>query len=737
MYKYKKVKTIGKGSFGYAVLVRNIEEPSNLFVMKMIDIQKMSSKQQEEALNEIEVLKRLDNPFIIRYKESFVEKKVLCIVMDFADGGDLYNLINEYKKTKAYMPEPLVRKIFTQLALGLLHVHTNKILHRDLKTQNIFLTKQRNVKLGDFGISRVLQHTYDVAKTAIGTPYYLSPEICQEKSYNHKSDVWSIGCILYEMLSLNHAFDGASMKQLILRILEGTYPSPPPHYSSEIKELLAMLLKTNPDERPGIYDILQMPVIKEEIKSLEREFGRFKELITANKLSRNKSSEKLRPGQLLIKDKRSKSFVDINDVNNSKRSMKKFEILKKGEIKNPEQETGVNNDPQRKAVEEKVKIIQDINKDVERERNDGSKNDRNRIYYNFNRPKTPNKEINKDDNYNSGSTNAFISNDKFNSNNRSLVTKIQDDENKAKVSQGRESTDVNKNTQVNELLKADNDRMQTIAEEKVVNRSSRDNNGPSITDSIRNNNRLLLRKFNLKSKTPDSNPIIQNKSFNNADINSNRSFMLKKNEPKPINTDKETANGNNVFLPSQKLVCNFPNNKNTDKYEPLDIESPQVKQTRLFNYESTKNVKEHSVDNKRVYSSLNIKEMPSSLSIVKQSDDKLIPMNKPTNLKVDIYAKAPQSKDRFADLQDQPLKSNFLFECLPYKLDDKDTITYKVEALKIYLEKELTLVRLLFVYNGLRDSKSLGSLSAVEEKFLPFINQLVFLEDRIYLNNNN
>ena len=270
MENYKKVTTIGKGSFGYAVLVRHKKEQKNFYVMKVINIQKMKPKQQEEAMNEIKVLKSLNNPFIIKYKESFLHQNFLCIVMNYADGGDLYHLIKKKKEQKQYIPESLIKKIFTQICISLLHVHKKKILHRDLKTQNIFLTKDKNVKLGDFGISRVLQHTYDLAKTAIGTPYYLSPEICQEKPYNHKSDVWSIGCILYEMLSLNHAFDSDSMKGLIIKILQGNYPPPPSSYSDEILELLNLLLKTDPKERPGVEDILRMDFIREEVERLEK-----------------------------------------------------------------------------------------------------------------------------------------------------------------------------------------------------------------------------------------------------------------------------------------------------------------------------------------------------------------------------------------------------------------------------------------------------------------------------------
>jgi len=146
------------------------------------------------------------HPYIITYKESFMDKKCLCIVMDFADGGDLYTKIANQKKVgKVCYSEDQILDWFVQMALAIKHIHDKKILHRDLKTQNIFMTQSGQIKIGDFGIARVLQHTYDCAQTAIGTPYYLSPEICQEKPYNQKSDIWSLGCILYEMCTLRHA----------------------------------------------------------------------------------------------------------------------------------------------------------------------------------------------------------------------------------------------------------------------------------------------------------------------------------------------------------------------------------------------------------------------------------------------------------------------------------------------------------------------------------------------------
>ncbi|CAD8163976.1 unnamed protein product [Paramecium pentaurelia] len=267
MDKYKKIRVVGKGSFGYALLAQALSNKKN-YIVKIIDISKMDRKQREEALNEVHVLKAMRHPYIITYRESFMEKKCLCIVMDYADGGDLYGKIAKQKELGILFSEEQILDWFVQMALAMNHIHERKILHRDLKTQNIFLTSKNDVKIGDFGIARVLQHTYDCAKTAIGTPYYLSPEICQEKPYNQKSDIWSLGCILYELTTLNHAFDALSMKELVLKILRGTYPPIPSQYSSELQSLIADMLIKDPSKRPSIKRILERDFLKQRIGSL-------------------------------------------------------------------------------------------------------------------------------------------------------------------------------------------------------------------------------------------------------------------------------------------------------------------------------------------------------------------------------------------------------------------------------------------------------------------------------------
>ena len=191
--------------------------------------------------------------------------------MDYADGGDLYSKINERKKLNKFMKEEKILDTFVQICIAVKHVHSKKVLHRDLKTQNIFTTKEGQVKVGDFGIcilfvtnliARVLQHTYDCAKTAIGTPYYLSPEICEEKPYNIKSDIWSLGCMLYEMVTLNHAFDADSMRGLVMKILKCNYPPISSVFSKDLGDLIGDLLQRDPYKRPTIDKILSLPFLK-------------------------------------------------------------------------------------------------------------------------------------------------------------------------------------------------------------------------------------------------------------------------------------------------------------------------------------------------------------------------------------------------------------------------------------------------------------------------------------------
>ncbi|XP_042339439.1 serine/threonine-protein kinase Nek1 isoform X2 [Plectropomus leopardus] len=258
MDKYEKVKKIGEGSFGKAILVKS-KEDGRQYVIKEIGISAMSSKERQESRKEVAVLANMSHPNIVQYKESFEEGGCLYIVMDYCEGGDLFKKINSQKGV--LFSEEQILDWFVQICLALKHVHDRKILHRDIKSQNIFLTKDGTVQLGDFGIARVLNSTVELARTCIGTPYYLSPEICENKPYNNKSDIWALGCVLYEMCTLKHAFEAGNMKNLVLKIIRGSYPPVSVHYSQELRSLLALLFKRSPRERPSVISVLDKPFL--------------------------------------------------------------------------------------------------------------------------------------------------------------------------------------------------------------------------------------------------------------------------------------------------------------------------------------------------------------------------------------------------------------------------------------------------------------------------------------------
>eukprot|EP00741_Cyanophora_paradoxa_P002448 tig00000076_g2373.t1 len=260
MSRYTEIRQVGKGAFGCAVLVKS-KEDGHEYIMKKINVARLKPREREEAENEVKVLQGLRHPQVVRYKESFIEGGNLCIIMEYCAGGDLQKQVVRMKSKGSYFPEQQILDWFVQICLALKHMHDRKIMHRDLKTLNIFLSGDgKIVKVGDFGIARVLNGTMELARTLVGTPYYFSPEICREKPYSNKTDIWSLGVVLYELCSLKCPFDGASMQALIQKIMYGTYAPIPAQYSSDMRDLIRVMLERDPAKRPSINDLLRTPV---------------------------------------------------------------------------------------------------------------------------------------------------------------------------------------------------------------------------------------------------------------------------------------------------------------------------------------------------------------------------------------------------------------------------------------------------------------------------------------------
>jgi NIMA (never in mitosis gene a)-related kinase len=263
---YHQTKTIGSGSFGRAILA-TLKATGEECILKEIGLTQLSRDEREDSKQEVGILASLSHPCIVRYIDSFIEQEqILYIAMEYADGGDLRELLLKQKDIP--LPERQVLDLFVQVCLALKHCHDRKILHRDLKTQNVFMTSSGAAKLGDFGIARVLSSTMECCQTAIGTPYSFSPEICSEQEYNSKSDVWSLGCVLYELLTFDHPFKGKTLQQLVIKILYGKYQRPGPHYSQQTRRLLGSLLKKAPRQRPSVNSILSQPMIAQVVERL-------------------------------------------------------------------------------------------------------------------------------------------------------------------------------------------------------------------------------------------------------------------------------------------------------------------------------------------------------------------------------------------------------------------------------------------------------------------------------------
>ncbi len=264
------MKYLGKGSFGAALLVELRANPSQKFVIKEIVIGHLPLQEQNAAKQEAEVLHQMSHSNITMYIESFVENSKLYIVMEHADGGDISGAIQRRKQSGDRWPEAEVMRIFVQICLALKHVHDQNILHRDLKAQNIFLTSKGVVKLGDFGIAKVLDASEDQARTQIGTPYYLSPEICESQPYGRSSDVWSLGVVLFELLALELPFQANSLPALVHKICssEPNYGKIEYYYNQSLIDLTKSMLNKKPDARPTLKIIVKSSYFQSHISKL-------------------------------------------------------------------------------------------------------------------------------------------------------------------------------------------------------------------------------------------------------------------------------------------------------------------------------------------------------------------------------------------------------------------------------------------------------------------------------------
>ena len=352
---YKITKLLGEGSFGKAYLA-TVDNEDKKYVIKQVIMDGMTDQEKRETFNEAVILKRLDHPNIIKFKEVFRQrnpKEALNIVTEYADGGDLDQKIEAQKKKP--FPETQILDYFTQICLALQHLHKKNIIHRDLKGGNVFLMQSGLVKLGDFGIAKGLKTSKEKAQTTVGTPYYLSPEIINSKPYDTKSDIWSLGVLLYQMMTFKMPFNAQSLPLLSIKINRGVYSPPPSVYSAELRDILKRCLSQDPEKRPSINDILQLPIIKDRINNFLSEVQYDQDLskTMAKKYKDKKKEEKHQDHQKHEEEKKKKETKNSEEnkdekqeekklVNNKDRLTKKFKNLAKKKDDVPLKSTGDN-----------------------------------------------------------------------------------------------------------------------------------------------------------------------------------------------------------------------------------------------------------------------------------------------------------------------------------------------------------------------------------------------------------
>ncbi|CAD8172262.1 unnamed protein product [Paramecium octaurelia] len=278
---FEIIKKLGQGSFSSVYKVKRKSDGQE-YAMKKVQMSGLATKELNNALNEVRILASLENPYIIGYREAFIRGDNLFIVLEYAGGGDLQQKL-EYIRKKGqgfYVDEELIWTYSYEMLSGLSELHSKGIYHRDIKCANIFLSQDhKHIKLGDLNVAKVVKAN-QFANTYAGTPYYASPEVWMDQPYDQKCDIWSLGCVIYEMAQLQPPFLANDLFQLQKKISKGQYDPLNPRYSKELSEFVAKCLQIASKNRASCEELLNLIQIRNRQNSVSISYSNQKLLGT-------------------------------------------------------------------------------------------------------------------------------------------------------------------------------------------------------------------------------------------------------------------------------------------------------------------------------------------------------------------------------------------------------------------------------------------------------------------------
>ena len=350
---YDYIEIIGQGMYGRVYKALNKIE-NKYYAIKCLNFKDITEKERKNIEMEVNLLKELKHPNIVLYKDSFLDKENnLNIVTTFCEGGDMYQKI--FKEKNKYFDENKIINWLIQLLLGLSYIHDKQIVHRDIKTKNIFIQNEHTLRIGDFGIAKIFKQAQTMNKL-VGTPLYMAPECFkQAKKFSYKSDIWSLGCCIYEMCNLKHAFEGKFFPAVSVKISEGKRAPLNKIYSRDLKDLVDSMLDLNPRHRPTIANILERPFMKIKVGEYIMDF--------INNYKKYDGTEE----QINILNEQAEKFqifkININnEINNKIIDIKNKINLNNNFIDN-------NNDNKNYKLKDKHNIINNLNKNNNSKKN--------------------------------------------------------------------------------------------------------------------------------------------------------------------------------------------------------------------------------------------------------------------------------------------------------------------------------------------------------------------------------